>query len=139
MQIRTYNMRKEEEPSQPHFFILNKGQNSGRPTWYPLANCYIVISSTESENQKWYWSAYALWQGKCFHQYLRGSVIEFIIIKDCKDLLQQFYKKIEHNPKLFIDSIKMLQRIDSNIGNHKSCVKLFEEMKQGVVFKFLRQ
>jgi hypothetical protein len=104
-----------------------------------LANCFVIICENEGENQRLYWLCYCLWQGKFFHQYLRGSVIEFITIYDFKKLVEEHFNKIEKDPTLFIQSIKSLQRIDTNIGNHKSCVKLFEEMKQGIVFKFLRQ
>lgn len=35
--------------SNPHFFILNKGLNSGKPLTNPCPNCFVVTTSTEEE------------------------------------------------------------------------------------------
>ncbi len=60
------------------FFILNKGNNSGKPLTQPCANCFMAICETEDENEFYYWLCWGLWQAKAFEQLLCGSVIPFI-------------------------------------------------------------
>lgn len=33
--------------SEPHFFILNKGLNSGKPLNNPCPNCFVCITTDE--------------------------------------------------------------------------------------------
>ena len=66
--------------NKPHFYILNKGRNSGKPLQESCANCFVFIAESPEERQHFYNLCYALWQGKQFHILLTGSVIEFIRI-----------------------------------------------------------
>lgn len=60
MKIKTYKGKRIE--NQFYFFILNKGNNSGKPLLEPCANCYILIAETKEEKEFYYWLCYALWQ-----------------------------------------------------------------------------
>ena len=37
--------------SNPHFFILNKGLNSGKPLTLPCPNCFVIISKNEADKK----------------------------------------------------------------------------------------
>jgi len=137
MQIKTYNMRTETEPEKPHFFVLNKGTNSGRPNFYPYANCFVIITDSNEECKRCYWLIYALWQGKCFHQILRGSVIEFVTIHDFAKVVKDCENKVNKNRVLFHKSIEMLQNVDKHVGGLKHSLKLSEQLKQAIVFRLL--
>ncbi len=73
--------------SEPHFFILNKGNHSGKPMNDPCPNCFVCICSSEEEREMLYWLVMGLSQGRVFEQYLCGSVIPFVRINDVKKAL----------------------------------------------------
>jgi hypothetical protein len=84
--------------SEPHFFILNKGNHSGKPMNDPCQNCFVCICSSEEEKEMLYWLVMGLCQGRMFEQYLCGSVIPFVRINDVKKALN--WLSINHTAKL---------------------------------------
>ena len=73
--------------SNPHFFILNKGLNSGKPLALPCPNCFVLISKNEEDKNTLYHLTMMLQIGGFYAYYLKGSVIPFISINDCKKTL----------------------------------------------------
>lgn len=73
--------------SNPHFFILNKGLNSGKPLTLPCPNCFVIITKREKEKNTLYHLSMMLQIGGYYAYYLKGSVIPFISINDCKNTL----------------------------------------------------
>jgi len=84
--------------SEPHFFILNKGNHSGKPMNNPCPNCFVCICSSEEEKEMLYWLVMGLCQGRVFEQYLCGSVIPFVRINDVKKALN--WLSLNHTAKL---------------------------------------
>ena len=84
--------------SEPHFFILNKGNHSGKPMNDPCPNCFVCICSSEEEKEMLYWLVMGLCQGRVFEQYLCGSVIPFVRINDVKKALN--WLSFNHTAKL---------------------------------------
>ncbi len=74
--------------SNPHFFILNKGLNSGKPLTNPCPNCFVVISLTEKDKTTLFHLSMMLQIGGFYAYYLKGSVIPFISIDDCRKTLK---------------------------------------------------
>ena len=83
---------------EPHFFILNKGNHSGKPMNDPCPNCFVCICSSEEEKEMLYWLVMGLCQGRVFEQYLCGSVIPFVRINDVKKALN--WLSFNHTAKL---------------------------------------
>jgi hypothetical protein len=44
-----------------HFFIINRGMNSGRPGHTPNVNCFIAEAETQDDLDRYYWLCYGLW------------------------------------------------------------------------------
>lgn len=88
MLIKCYN--PEKLPPQNCFYILNKGNNSGRPMEKPCPNCFIVYFAPEDTELKefYYYLVYGMWQAKAFYPHLIGSVIPFIRIGTVKHLIR---------------------------------------------------
>ena len=84
--------------SERHFFILNKGNHSGKPMNDPCPNCFVCICSSEEEKEMIYWLVMGLCQGRVFEQYLCGSVIPFVRINDVKKALN--WLSFNHTAKL---------------------------------------
>ena len=77
----------KEESRKPHFFVLNKGLNSGKPLSGYCHNSFRIEVENEEFKEVLYWVTFALWRAKAFHPYLIGSVIPFIRIGDYKQLV----------------------------------------------------
>ena len=73
---RTYNL--------PHFFILNKGLNSGKPMSQSCPNCFVLTTKSEAYRESLFYLCLSLKIGNYFRYYLKGSVIPFICISDAK-------------------------------------------------------
>jgi len=80
--LKSYSQKSEIK--KPHFFILNKGNNSGKPLSAPCPNCFVIQFQNETEKEQVYWLMYSLWQSKAFYPFLRGSVIPFVVLRDVK-------------------------------------------------------
>lgn len=80
--------------SNPHFFILNKGLNSGKPLPDPCPNCFVVITKTETDRNNLFHLSLMLQIGGFYAYYLKGSVIPFISIDDCRNTLNNSYTSL---------------------------------------------
>lgn len=74
---------------KPHFFILNKGLNSGKPLQKPCPNCYVIITLSEEDKNTLFHVTMMLQIGGFYKPFLKGSVIPFITIKDCSSILKK--------------------------------------------------
>ncbi len=70
--------------SKPHLFILNKGNNSGKPRKEPFTNSFVILFQHEQDCEDMLNIAESLWKSKYWHQFLCGSVISFLRLPDFK-------------------------------------------------------
>jgi hypothetical protein len=119
--------------SEPHFFILNKGNHSGKPMNDPCPNCFVCICTSEEEKEMLYWLVMGLCQGRVFEKYLCGSVIPFVRINDVKTALNwlsfnhtaqlvQYKKKVIAIQKVQQAKNTILQQLQSLQSLHKVLV-----------------
>jgi hypothetical protein len=80
--------------TEHEFYVLCKGNNSGRPSYTPQANSFVVVAGSRDEIEHLYWLSYALWKGRGFEIYLKGSVIPFITIRDYSHVLRQRFTAV---------------------------------------------
>ncbi|MHB1107263.1 MAG: DUF6943 family protein [Lutibacter sp.] len=80
--------------SGPHFFILCKGLNSGRPMPEPCPNCFVIITNSDEVRESLFYLCLSLKIGRYFSNYLKGSVIPFICIADTKKVI---YNALQNN------------------------------------------
>lgn len=73
-------------------FILNKGNNSGKPLEKHCPNCFIVICENQSDLDLIKTICFGLYHSRIFEQDLIGSCIQFIRLNDFK---KRLYKAIE--------------------------------------------
>ena len=105
--LKTYNPAKKYAGF--HFFVLNKGKNSGKPLLEPCPNCFVCSCQTLEDKENLYWIFFALWQGNRFHLLFVGSCIEFIRIKDTFNLVQESFLKTKNNPDVFQKALNLLK------------------------------
>ncbi|MBV2223696.1 MAG: hypothetical protein KUL74_02440 [Cloacibacterium sp.] len=130
--------RPEVSIQDPHFFILNKGYNSGKPLTEPCPNCFTIICSSESQKEHLYWIAFCLWQLKRFHPLLKGSVIVFISISDLRSILQQSSAKIyDSHFSTFQSHLQNLQKLEEAEVHLQKKIKLIGELKKSLLHQCL--
>lgn len=125
--------------SKPHFFILNKGRNSGKPSpdWY--SNSFVFLADSEEEKWHFYYLCQALWQGKYFHQLLIGSVIEFIRLDEFAMALHHANITISQNKTDFEEMVGYFKQLDEHQVNLNKQIKLIHQVRQSMVYKMLHK
>ncbi len=111
MILRTHS--KSHTPTPFEFYILTKGNNSGKPLDAPCANCLVCITHSLHEKTTLYWMCYGFWQGRIFEQYLKGSVIPFIRINDVFDTLVTAKYALNQDPERIASYVRAIQNIDA--------------------------
>jgi hypothetical protein len=135
--VKTSNIK--QEINNPHFYVLNKGLNSGKPLQVPCPNCFIIQSENEEFKEVLYWISFALWKSKAFHPFLMGSVIPFIRIGDYKHLIVEKIEVVEANPIKFAETIKQLSFIEMKEKQLKENLKLIQELKRAYVHQYFNK
>jgi len=127
------------EISNPHFFVLNKGLNSGKPLMVACPNCFIIQAESEEFKEVLYWITFALWKTKAFHPYLIGSVIPFIRIGIYKQLISEKIELVKANPIEFAKTIKQLNFIEAKEKQLKENLKLIQDLKRAYVYQYFNK
>lgn len=123
--------------SMPHFFILNKGNNSGKPLFAPCPNCFVIQFQSEEEKEQIYWLLYSLWQSKAFYPFLRGSVIPFVVLRDVKSCLLDGLNKIGQNPAQFEKAVAALRSLEAMEKQYKQNLLLISNAKRMLFYKYV--
>ncbi len=123
--------KPERVYSTPHFYILNKGLNSGRPMNDPCPNCFVVTTSSEDLRESLFYLCLALKSGKYFSYYLKGSVIPFICITDARAVIKNALQKNEQ--QAWDLKILKLQKIEAYEANLKEQLKTISDLKIAIL------
>jgi uncharacterized radical SAM superfamily Fe-S cluster-containing enzyme len=133
--LKSYNQKSEIK--KPHFFILNKGNNSGKPLISPCPNCFVIQFQDETEKEQVYWLLYSLWQSNAFYPFLRGSVIPFVVLRDVKSCLSAALNKVDENPAQFEKAVAALQSLEAMEKQNKQNLLLISQAKRMLFYKYL--
>jgi len=123
--------------NMPHLFILNKGNNSGKPLLAPCPNCFVIQFQCESEKEQIYWLSYSLWQSKAFYPLLRGSVIPFVVLLDVKSCLLDGLNKVDENPAQFEKAVEALRSLEAMEKQYKQNLLLIANAKRMLFYKYI--
>jgi len=123
----------------PHFFILNKGMNSGKPLTEPCPNCFVLEFTNQDERENYYWLAFGLWQSNFWHQHLVGSVIVFLRIQEFKNLFISKSKILQDDYEKHLKNVLALKLLkEKEIEFYKS-ITLIKEMRRAVLHLYLQE
>ena len=128
---------QKSEIKKPHFFILNKGNNSGKPLSAPCPNCFVIQFQNEIDKEQVYWLMYSLWQSNAFYPFLRGSVIPFVVLRDVKSCLSAALNKVDENPAQFEKAVAALQSLEAMEKQNKQNLLLISQAKRMLFYKYL--
>jgi hypothetical protein len=126
------------EYSGAHFFVLNKGLNSGKPLEEPCPNCYVCECATIEDKEALYWICFALWQSYQFKQHLIGSVILFIRKKDMFNLVRDAFVKAQSKPELFEKALVLLKTVDEKDHQFEDLAATLKKIKREVALDLVR-
>ena len=118
------------------FFILNRGNNSGKPLNEPCPNCFVCECSSVEEKEMAYWLFYALWQSKKCEELLVGSVIPFLRKNDLISLINQFWDAMNNRERTH-KMISQLNVVQEQEQNFKKMLNLSNQLKMVLARKIL--
>jgi len=130
------SISRGSEIQKPHFFILNKGMNSGKPLQMPCPNCFVFICETEQEREFYYWLIFGLWRSKSFLPYLRGSVIPFIILRDFYTSIQAGTIEAKTNLEQFQKNIAVLKLLELKEKQFHENLRLIEDVRKSIFYRY---
>lgn len=135
--LKTYNSKNATDV--PHFYILNKGKNSGKPLKEACPNCFVISTTTEEEKKFLYSLCFGLWKAKSYEYYLRGSVIEFITIGDCKEVIKTGIKQATKNLKGFKKSVRTLEALEQQEAKYLETLRLINDAKRAIFYRYIKK
>lgn len=107
----------------PHFFILNKGLNSGKPLDKPCPNCFVITVKTKAKRESLYYLCLSLKVGQFFAYYLKGSVIPFIGISDTKKVINTALQNYETQQwQMKVEKLKKITAFEENLKQQLSTI-----------------
>lgn len=124
---------------QPHFFILNKGNNAGKPLHEYCANCFVFLADDEEDRHFHYFIFLGLWELKYFRPHLIGSVVEFIRIGDLTDLVEETVNAVNTGERQFSNVQDTLFQIELAKSKLQHQVKTLMELRQAIFSRYLKR
>ena len=119
--------RPGETYQTPHFFILNKGNNAGKPNICPFTNSFVVFTNTAEEAQQLFWICNILYCGNYFKTCLCGSVIPFIHIGEVKSLLKKMIRNYEgHHWNGRFKALEKLELLAKRLQHQQHCLNEYK-------------
>lgn len=119
--------------SHHHFFILNKGLNSGKPLTKPCPNCFVVFATNEEDKTMLFHLSMMLQIGGFYAYFLKGSVIPFITIDDCRNTLKKALKStnnIDFHLQKHIDAVSIISKKEKEL---KSIINKLSDLKMAYI------
>jgi len=129
--------RKDTIYTKPHLFLLNKGMNSGKPQKEPFANSFVIIFENESDFETINLTAYALWQTKFWHQFLKGSVIPFLSLYDIR---KEFSIKVNQeikDHKEHVKNVETLKLLEQSEKRFHENLNLINDMRRVILYRYI--
>lgn len=128
--------KRDTTYNKPHFFILNKGMNSGKPDNEPFTNSFVLLFEKKEDCENVFWIAYSLWKSKFWYQHLVGSVISFLRLHDFK---KEFFTKSlslmeEHEAHVkHVESLKLLALKEKQFNEN---INLINDLRRVIVHRY---
>ncbi len=134
--LRLVTHRPDQQQPEFCFFILNKGNNSGKPLTQPCANCFMAVCLSKDEKEFYYWLCWGLWQAKRFEHFLLGSVIPYIRKKDVLDLVHKQAAIINNaSYKATVHKVQLLAQHESIVNEQ---LKTLKQLKVALLRQHLK-
>ena len=124
--------------NQPHFFILNKGLNSGKPFNHYVCNSFVFLADTKEEKEFYYHLLFGCWELRLFRPHLKGSVIEYVRLGDIIDVLDETLNAVNTGNRSFVDVQNSLIQIDVLQTNLQLQLSNLMQLRKSIFYKYLK-
>jgi len=131
--------KKDTYYTKPHFFLLNKGMNSGKPQDQPFTNSFVIILEKQEDYDTVFWTAYALFKAKYWQYFLCGSVIPFLRLNDFKkefsNKLTEEFNNLEQHKKE-VQALRLLIQKEDQFHQN---LQLINDMKKAIIYRYYKR
>ncbi|UKM63889.1 hypothetical protein GSB9_00435 [Flavobacteriaceae bacterium GSB9] len=124
--------------TQPHFFILNKGLNSGKPLKTACPNCFVVTTPTTADKETIFMLCMMLQIAGFYTYYLKGSVIPFISINDCLQVLKQGLDNSTRQDQDLKKQVEILSAINQKQIQLQSTLSKLTDLKKAYIQAYFK-
>ncbi|PKB15119.1 hypothetical protein [Flavobacterium sp. 5] len=131
--------QKNVNYTQPHFFILNKGMNSGKPQKEAFTNSFVVVFQNEEDCENIYFVAYSLWKIKFWHPFLVGSVIPFLRINDFKSAFFPKSKVMIQEHEAHVKHVAALKLLEQKEKQFHENINLINDLRRTILYRYCRK
>lgn len=128
--------KKDTIYNKPHFFVLNKGMNSGKPQNESFTNSFAIIFDSETVCENIFWIAYSLWKSKFWHQHLVGSVIPFLRQNDFKKEFFLKSKMMMEEHEAHIKHVAALKLLEQKEKQFHENINLINDMRRVILYRY---
>lgn len=94
------------------FYILAKGENSGKPGFNPFTNSFQCIAPNKEMFDFYFWLCFGLFEAGKLKSYYRGSVIPFVKLRDLREVLKQFAPHVYQNYQQYQQIVDDLSNLE---------------------------
>ena len=122
--------------TKPHFFVLNKGLNSGKPQQEPFTNSFVIIFKNKEDVENIYFIAYSLWKTKFWQQYLVGSVIPFLRLSDFKKEFFAKSKALMEEHEEHVKHVAALKILEQKENQFHQNINLINDMRRVILHRY---
>jgi len=99
---------------QPHFFILNKGNNAGKPAPAHWANCFVFLADDQQEHDFYYSVVQAMAELHLFRSAVIGTVVPFVRLGDVVDLIEETVNAVNTGERQWANVQNTVLQINSH-------------------------
>jgi hypothetical protein len=125
--------------NQPHFFILNKGLNSGKPFNHYVCNSFVFLADNKEEKEFYYFLLLGLWELRFFRKHLKGSVIEYVRLGDVIDVIDETLNSVNSGNRSFSDIQNTLAQIEALQVNLQTQLTYLMQLRKSLFYKYLKK
>ena len=125
--------------NQPHFFILNKGLNSGKPFNHYVCNSFVFLADNKEEKEFYYFLLLGLWELRLFRKHLKGSAIEYIRLGDVIDVIDETLNSVNSGNRSFSDVQNTLAQIEALQINLQKQLDYLMQLRKSLFYKYLKK
>ena len=117
-------------------YILNKGMNSGKPQKEPFTNSFVIVFPNEKDAETVYWLAYSLWKSNFWHQFLIGSVIPFLRIKDFKEEFDSKVNEMMQEHELHQKQVQALRLLEQKENQCREDINRINNLRRAILYRY---
>lgn len=130
--------KKDKLYVNPHFFVLNKGVNSGKPQKTSFANSFVLIFESNKDCEDYFNIAFSLWRMKFWSQSLVGNAILFLRLEyfkiefpnQAKTMMQEFEEHVKKVAEIKVNKVREENYIKNQL--------LIYETKKNLMYRGFR-